>query len=284
MTSNMLATSLLELLTYPNPTIKHERKGSKTNSRNPQWLVPKKAVKWDEFEDFSVLEDAFGGHLLREARRGGRELRLPKIRPDIDCRVGDEKKTRMMIEKWTKEIVTAALDPIQHTYHPVIWDQGDPPSDDKPSSPPRRPSKKRNQPSRQCSRKARGSRKISLKRLVPDSGSVDRTPPLPGHHPRPPHSRVEKFPKEYKPAFKWNSKGFEDEVVHDDGTWDDDESFNNYALPVRQAYTYCIQNMCRYGCIITCDEAFIFRVSPLENNPGMKLFLCTVPFYDQSPG
>lgn len=50
--------------------------------------------------------------------------------------------------------------------------------------------------------------------------------------------------------------------------WQRADSRKQQAWPIRQAFTYCIDNMCRYGCILTCEEAFIFRVQPLDEEPG----------------
>lgn len=58
-------------------------------------------------------------------------------------------------------------------------------------------------------------------------------------------------------------------LIDESGEWRDESCLNdNFAWPVRQAYTYSIQHMCRYGCILTCNEAFIFRVKPRDEEPG----------------
>ncbi|KAJ4156018.1 hypothetical protein LMH87_001232 [Akanthomyces muscarius] len=38
----------------------------------------------------------------------------------------------------------------------------------------------------------------------------------------------------------------------------------NCAFPFRQAYTYCVEFNCRYGCILTTEEAFVFRIRPVD--------------------
>ena len=35
-------------------------------------------------------------------------------------------------------------------------------------------------------------------------------------------------------------------------------------MPIRQVYTYCTEHGCRYGCILTTEEAFVFRIRPRE--------------------
>ncbi|KAH7133999.1 hypothetical protein EDB81DRAFT_802894 [Dactylonectria macrodidyma] len=261
------ATSILELLTHPNPTVSHLTPTNKTNTRGKNWHTPRRLKRWDDFDNFNILEASFGGHLLQEARRRGRDFPpYPHTHPEYDCVIRDEDDTRDLLHKWNRTIVNAALDAIQYELHPAIWCKGkaDPPSTKETSEPPPEPEKKRELPPRKCSAEAKTPKGRSLARLKPDSGSSWSNPSLPESDAR----RRERFPKEYKPARKWESKWMvERELINDAGEWEKGKSNHNVAMPIRQAYTYCVKHMCRYGCILTCQEAFIFRVKPLDKEP-----------------
>ncbi|KAF4967673.1 hypothetical protein FSARC_4808 [Fusarium sarcochroum] len=260
------ATSILELLTHPNPSVSHQKPKSTTNTRGRGWYCPVQIIKWDEFEDPKILEKMYGGDLLREAVCEGRNLGYyPSMHPQTDCNICNEDDTRDLIQKWNKTIVTAALDPIQQQFHPVIWRKGDPPKGkEEHQLPKRRQAKERDQPVRKSTSKGRQPKKQSLSRLKPDSGSVLWIPPSIKADSI--TYRGERFPKEYKPSSKWRSESLsENELLDDSGELFDFKTNNNHVWPIKQAYTYCIQHMCRYGCILTCKEAFIFRVGPRKD-------------------
>ncbi|KAI1033946.1 hypothetical protein LB503_011154 [Fusarium chuoi] len=262
------ATSILELLTHPNPSVSHQIPKSKTNTRSPRYYYPRQIKKWEELEDVKILKDVFGGLLLKEACRRGRTLDpYPRLHSQADCIIRDEDDTRDLIHKWNKSIVTTALDPIQDSFHPVIWSKGDPPSGKEAfPSPPQQEEKKRHQPLRKGSSKATHTRLQSLSRLRPDSGSIASSPVLCKVGDITISTCQERFPKEYKISTKWKSERiFNRGLVDDSGCFIKGKTNDNYAWPIRQAYTYCIQNMCRYGCILTAEEAFIFRIIPRED-------------------
>lgn len=265
------ATSILELLTHPNPPIRHKKPKGKTNSRSLIWYYPRQMRKWEEFEDVNIIKTIFGGSLLREACQGDRALNpYPYLHPQADCIVCDENDTRDVINKWNKTIVTAALDPVQHIFHPVIWSKGNSPKDkQKHPLPPPKQEQRRRQPPRHSSLQARQPRSQSLSRLQPDSGSVAWAPLSPEGDIITDANRQERFPKEYKPSTKWKSESFlKGGFLDDSGAFERGKTTDNLAWPIRQAFTYCIQHMCRYGCILTCEEAFIFRIMPREGEPS----------------
>ena len=76
----------------------------------------------------------------------------------------------------------------------------------------------------------------------------------------------ERFPKEIKPYPKFNSDGVLGRLK--EGCWDMSIQNKGEDLPIRQAYTYCIKSGCRYGCILSAHEAFIFRIKPLNQPAG----------------
>lgn len=263
------ATSILELLLHPNPTVSHRLPRTKTNSRRNKWHCPEKVGTWDELSDIRTLHDAFGGRLLEKARRGGRDLPCyPTIHPQADCIIRDEPDTEKMINKWNKEIVNAAVVAISPEFRTAIWCKGDPPLSEDDSELPPKPKPERTQPPR-GNLGPRPRKTQSLRGMKSDSGSIL----LDQSHSDPDFRRTtfsrELFPKEYKPAGKWMSRWIYDYgLIDENGRWARGKRAHNYAWPIKQAYTYCIQHMCRYGCILTCREAFIFRVKPLDKAPG----------------
>ncbi|KAI1039338.1 hypothetical protein LB505_008562 [Fusarium chuoi] len=61
MALSLPATSILELLTHPNPSVSHQIPKSKTNTRSPRYYYPRQIKKWEELEDVNILKDVFGG-------------------------------------------------------------------------------------------------------------------------------------------------------------------------------------------------------------------------------
>ncbi|KAH7234704.1 uncharacterized protein BKA55DRAFT_708579 [Fusarium redolens] len=248
------ATSTLELLTHPNPSLSHRIPKSKTNTRSPLYYWPRQIKKWEELEDINILKNIFGGVLLQEACRRDRTLDpYPRLHWQADC--------------INKSVVTAALDPIQDLFHPVIWSKGDPPSGKEVfPSPPKQHEKQRHQPLRKGSAKTTHTKLQSLSRLQPDSGSIASSPLSSKAGDTTISDCQERFPKEYKISTKWKSERiFNGGILDDSGAFMRGKTSDNYAWPIRQAYTYCIQHMCRYGCILTGEEAFIFRIMPRED-------------------
>lgn len=206
--------------------------------------------------------------MLKEACRRGRTLDpYPRVHSQADCVIRNEDDTRDLINKWNKSIVTAALDPIQDLFHPVIWRKGDPPSGKEAFlPPPQEHGKQRHQPVRKQSSKTTHTRLQSLSRLKPDSGSIAPIPILSKAGNTTISTCQERFPKEYKISTKWKSERiFKGGLLDDSGSFIKGKTSDNSAWPIRQAYTYCIQHMCRYGCILTAEEAFIFRIMPRED-------------------
>ena len=119
---------------------------------------------------------------MREARRGDRQLpAYPYLHPQADRIIRDENGTRDLIHKWNQAIVMAALDPVQHEFHPLIWCKGDPPRTYEYSEPPPlRKQKERTQPVRKSSARAREPKLQSLSRLSSDSGSISWKSQPPG--------------------------------------------------------------------------------------------------------
>lgn len=271
------ASSILEFLTYPNPNVKHVKPKSKKLTTSPNYYFPTQVLPWDEF-DVHLLETIYDGNLIQALHQQGHVLpTYPRLSPLTDLEIRTEGDTRSLIRKWNETIVTAALEPIQQDFYPVIWSRGDNPKENEQFDvPPRRPGS-RSQPPRQASNKSRKRKKQSLSRLRPDSGSSAWCLPNPSSDPvtTAPADRRERFPKEYKVSTKWKSKAVLDgNLLNEEGEWEDGQHANNLAMPINQAFTYCVANRCRYGSILTCEEAFIFRIKPRDKGSGLYPISC----------
>ena len=257
------ATSILELLTHPNPSVTHHEPTNDGNTTNWNYFVPLKVTEWEEFRDLNVLKKSFKGALFNAARQPGRQLpHYPTVYQDTDCNLEDEGDTEKLFHVWNQSIVTTALRPVQEEFSAAIWRKGKrPPRNDLVDAPASREGD-RKQPKRKCSKK-NPTKKHSLQRLKSDSGTSSplTSPSEVGSVP----SSHERFPKEYKVATKWHSTWLQKNgIIDDKGIWQKRKNAHKHAWPVRQAFTYCIRDMCRYGCILTCQEAFIFRIRPSD--------------------
>ncbi|KAF5653638.1 hypothetical protein FHETE_11388 [Fusarium heterosporum] len=111
------ARSVLELLTHLNPSVRHEKPRSKTETLGAKYHFPQQIGKWEEFEHINILKAMFGDSLLQEAFQSKQDLNpYPILDPDSDCRISAEDDTRDLINSWNKKVLTSALKPIQHVY------------------------------------------------------------------------------------------------------------------------------------------------------------------------
>lgn len=269
MSNTTSPTSILELLTHPNPSVTHEEPANNKNTTNWNYFIPVKLTEWKEFRDLDILKKSFKGALFLAAQQPGRQLpHYPIIYRDTDCTLEVERDTEKLFHVWNERVVTMALRSVQEEFGAAIWRKGKKPLGDALVDPPARRKGNREQPKRGCS-KQKPTKKHSLQRLNSDSGSSKpMTPPL---EPGPVPISQERFPKEYKVATKWHSQWLKQSgIIDEKGDWQTEKSAHKHAWPVRQAFTYCIRDMCRYGCILTCQEAFIFRIKP----SGEKMCEC----------
>ncbi|KAL2675058.1 hypothetical protein Neosp_011238 [[Neocosmospora] mangrovei] len=259
MESRPPATSIFELLTAKNPELVHIEPDNKNLTSSRNYFYPKELQPWDEF-NFETLEDVFAGTLLREARQNDRSLpAFPTLIPELDCVISDEKSTTSLIVKWNEAIVNMALISIRDDFHPSLWSSKTRKHEKQDAEPSPARRGKRKQPPRRSSQahRVQKPRKNRLSALRPDSGAV--------YHALSPEEQgssktKERFPKEYKPATKWRSeKFFRSGFLNNKGKMRKGMIMQNYCMPIGQAFTYCLAHACRYGCILTCGEAFIFR-------------------------
>ncbi|KAI1418994.1 hypothetical protein F5Y12DRAFT_721314 [Xylaria sp. FL1777] len=269
------AQSVLEFLTAKNPSITPVREGRGQNSTRHDYYCPAAVKHWDEF-DYETLETIFGGDLMREAQKKRSNLpHYPHLDEDIDLRLGKgEPITRSLINKWNHTIVVASLRAVQDAFHPCFWREktgkrlfkSNIPSSTTPdndSEGAQNDTSQKVEEERQEDEVRQGIRKQRSKRSrQPDGGSVSLGEIML-------KKSGERFPKEYKPAANWNSKKLRDGdyTNKETGEWLDVKFILEQNIaPIRQAYTYCIDYGCRYGCILTTLEAFIFRIKPRGNH------------------
>ncbi|KAK4032189.1 hypothetical protein C8A01DRAFT_20707 [Parachaetomium inaequale] len=241
MNEGAAAESILDFLTAENPKIRHgdAKSASLTKVRNSFW--PRQVKRWEGFS-FASLKSAFGGRLIEEAQRKCSSLKYPTFLAGVDDFVYDEPTTTAVVTTWNHGIVKASLHAVQETLHPSTWVHSARDPQGKPAS-------------LTVSTTIRKRKAGAVQRLKPDAGAVSLCQNC--------AFQVERLPKDYKPANKWQSSSLSFEgATSTTGKWSSGEARRNEVRPIRQVYTYCVQFGCRYGCIITTREAFIFRIKP----------------------
>lgn len=234
---NGMATtrSIFDYLTAPNPRIQYYEGNSRSLTTSIKYHVPKQLIHWDEF-NFRTLETVYNKSLIQEARHKRCSLEAyPHILPEWDCQVGDEATTIAMLTKWNHTIVTQALEDVRQSFNPCFWVQGS------------------------------GKSKVKA-----DAGAISSSL---GHGSTTTAKEKQMLPKDYKTANKWMSSAVFEKGLIDQktGLWGATASKKPEAMPIRQAYTYCIKHQCRYGCILSTGEAFIFRIRPRAVPSGMNI-------------
>ena len=202
---------------------------------------------------------------MHEARqKNGCLPSYPYLKSDVDCVVDDEPTTLHLLTKWNHTIVTASLDLVKN-FQPCAWvpksrktkieGTGLMDTEQETKKPPRLRSK------------SIGNQKRKLStRLIPDAGGSSSSRANGSAHALPP---IEQLPKEYKTASKWQSSNiFTGELINEMGEWRQGTRRRMIVKPIEQIYTYCVNLGCRYGCILTTGEAFIFRIKPCITVPG----------------
>jgi hypothetical protein len=271
-----VAISILESLTAKTPEIRHEEPDNYTLTANKRYMWPKQLKRWEEF-NYRTLEAVYEGRLIDTARQRRSTLsNYPDLTPDVDCIVCSEQTTQHIITKWNHTIVQAALAAVQEAFHACKWsphaggrkrvpgERSTPIHDDSTTG----------QTSPLIQSSVTGRRNRQRLTVNPDS-SATLTCRI--HGTECPSSEIERLPKDYKVAMKWNSSQLMKDLVDDDGIWKSGGSRAKLAMPIRQAYTYCVYYGCRYGCILTTEEAFIFRIKPGNEDSGRYPIIIRVP-------
>jgi len=274
------AQSVLEYLTSKNPIITPVKNPKTANTNHPSYHKPVALRPWNEFS-YATLETIFGGDLIREARKRQPRDRLPHY-PHLDQSVTSLTKghpsTVDILNKWNNPIVVAALRAVED-FQPCIWvsDFGvDLSKQEAPLTKTDIRCEKDNKKAHDGTELGNGRPQTATvqnqkakreRQKQPDGGAVS----LEEEEIRQKKGVFkELFPKEVKTAFNWNSQKLRDGLYTDEktGEWIGTAGDKKENAPIRQAYTYCLNYRCRYGCILTTEEAFIFRIKPRGTIPG----------------
>jgi hypothetical protein len=247
----MTPESIFDYLTIQNPDIAGLSAG-RGNTSNQAFWRPKKLQEWTDF-NMKVIRELFGGELMREASKTRPAFHVPRIN-EIQREVHDEATTWHLLEHWTVFTTMEALEAVRHTLHPATWKVSE---------------RKRAKPKGDKKRRSRVDTDHKTKRTDYAKLRVDvSTVPLcnvcrfSDRH----QGAEQRMPKEIKVYPKFLASRTLENLQ--DGFWDDENRNTDDEMPIRQAYTYCVTSGCRYGCILTAHEAFIFRISPLNPSHG----------------
>lgn len=253
------AVTVLDSLMWENPEVQLKIPASKSLTTNRDYIFPARLQEWEDF-NFETLKELNLLDLIREARTGlsgppylGRGERFVKAEP----------QTLHILTKWSHSIVQAGLDAVEKKIPTCTWNAAVTKEDKASSTHQSTPAPTESSPS--CpptpSKKGQHTNKRGRKRprFNPDGGAtaICRT-----HGISCPASEVELLPKDYKPSTKWKSKQVLQKFIKEDGSWIKGATRNSMTLPIQQAFTYSVEFGCRYGCVLTTEEAFIFRVRP----------------------
>lgn len=264
-------TMVLDSLTWPNPEVKYDPDGG-SNTKNTNYHTPERIVPWTEF-NMDTIASIAGGKLLRTIQTTPSLLRVP---PELDPEYCfEENNTRFIMTKWNHEIVQKCLNAVKGRIPTCTWNSGIKARAKRGSSIlttastsyASTPATESTIPAHAASVQAalsylnkNSNQKRKKLGLYPDAGA---TAACPTHGDSCAASWIERLPKDYKTSTKWRSWEALRKLLKDKkGNLIERETAKNPAFPFRQAYTYCVEFNCRYGCILTTEEAFVFRIRP----------------------
>ncbi|KAI8955928.1 hypothetical protein F4801DRAFT_527387 [Xylaria longipes] len=275
--SQGMAKSIFEYLTIKNPDLKHENRMDCSLSREEWWLAPKRLVPWDEF-NFQTMMNMFDKRLKTELMRNDRKLDYPAPRISLKAEgtVSGEDTVVNILTRWTKPMVTTALEAVDDVFGPVFWvppSLADARSIATPELQPEAAQgggKSKSQPLRKC--KARRSISNSASRSGsrpprPDGAGIllsdlENNSVLQNNQQGGIKSST-RLACEIKPGSMWTSKALlSGELVDEDGYWQENKAKSREASPLVQVYNYCVKLDTRYGFLITSKEILAVRVGP----------------------
>ena len=228
------AHSLLDHLSTIQPKLQPTpRTNSKTNSRHFSWRKPNRIAKWDDFDCASLMESC--GGIFRDMLKHTIEpVRFPHL-DDVDTiKFSDEDSLeKHYVSPWVLPIVTTALSHAQRQHS----------ADHGPLRPPF------------VKMVAGGTAKRTNGRK-PDWAAT-RTMAADD-----PNQAANMLPGDTKVSHKWQSTQIVPKEV------DSSDLTENWFWPLRQIFTYCINNNTRYGYIISDQEVVVFRVRAPQELTG----------------
>lgn len=81
-------------------------------------------------------------------------------------------------------------------------------------------------------------------------------------------NKLELVTMDYKVARKWSSTRMLAECVDSEGRLKSNDLGKTLVRPIKQLFAYCVAHGCRYGCLLTTEEAFLVRVGPIADSTG----------------
>lgn len=265
------ATTVLECLTWPNPEVLYDPDGG-SNTKNAGYHTPKKIIPWTEF-NMDTIASIAGGNLLRTIQTTPSLLSAPPELDFLDC--FEETNTTFIMTKWNHEIVQKSLNAVKDQIPTCTWNpsikarakRGSSILATASTSYASTPATDSTIPAHAAAVQATlsylnksASQKKKRLRLYPDAGA---TAACQTHGDSCAASWIERLPKDYKTSTKWRSwEALRNLLKDKNGNLREKEIAKDPAYPFRQAYTYCVEFNCRYGCILTTEEAFVFRIRP----------------------
>lgn len=274
-------TTVLDSLTWPNPEVEYDLDGGGSNTRSRKYHTPEEIIPWKEFTMDTIARIA-GGNLLRTIQTTPSLLSAPPVLDPEFC--FEENNTRFIMTKWNHEIVQKCLNAVKNQLPTCTWNssikarakQGSSILTTASTSYASTPATESGIPIHAASVQAAlgylnkdSSQKKKKHRLYPDAGA---TIACHTHGDSCPASWIERLPKDYKTSTKWRSWEALRRLTDKNGRLIRKEISKDPAYPFRQAYTYCVEFNCRYGCILTTEEAFVFQI-----RPGMVSFPNALP-------
>jgi hypothetical protein len=256
--------SVLEYLDIKNPRIKYtgQRKYS-IGDDSHLLLCPTQLQPWHEF-NFDTIESIYKGALWRAAYEQNFSGPAYPTLSDQDCLITSEYTTACLITKWNGRIVQHALGHSGNQFNSCKWNA------------PRNPGDKRTSIFKYFCREEPSISTPQADSEITTSGvktrhNADTTLTCPTNGASCPCSSIERLPKEYVLGSMWNSRDAISHGVTKMGQVKSSKRLSDKMYPIRKAYTYCARFGCRYGCILSTEEAFIFRIRPLSSQPGKLL-------------
>src|SRR3569833_1312213 len=261
------ANCIFEYLTNKNPEVVFGFVVEKSLSKSDSWIYPRQLKQWDDF-NFNTMEEIFDRELMKECLLPrALDYPAPALLPR-ELLENSEDATLYILSRWTLPMVSNALESVKSSFHPVVFvpssraARGKTTADSdlyEAAAPPGGRSR--------LTRTARQirPRKRSSTRTIRPEGMGDALSELERSFQNPPSSKPElpesRLAVDIKPGSKWDSSElFNGEILDDNGIWKRSKVWSRCARPIRQIYTYCVYTNARYGCILSCREAFIVRI------------------------
>lgn len=252
--------TLLDILTSKNPVIDYSdaKDKSKSQSSHSTWKTPKYLREWTDF-NFPTLQSIYNKRLFQEVNSTSEILTsLPCIRPS-DREVCDEPSTIVVISKWNHTIVQAALDSLPNEFNACIWKDGT-----------RRAAAQ--VASASTSSGIAKSGRTNPTKVNPHRQDSSAYLPCRSHEGKCTRPKTERLPKDYKTGSKWTLQTMMDKGAVDpsSGQLLTGYGYGDVIKPIRQIFNYCVENSCRYGCIISTKEVLVCRISVDTKGPGKR--------------